>query len=389
MWNKTIVILIYVVSLGLLYLTSMQGFYLVGSDIHSEYYIASRMYNGWDINYPHLYNASISTTLIAPFISKFLSIDLIVVFKMIYPALFALVPVILYFVYRKAIGSVKAVFAVLFFIAVPVFFLEMPQLPRQQLAEVFLCIVILLMVIDIEYKTMLIAPCVALIVMLHYTVGLLAIALLLGMFLVKAVNSKLRLKFIGDSKISYRGIIITLTIGITLAAVWGMNVADNMPIRAINNIFNVGHVSTASTISAASDSVTAPDVTVAAKADNLIMTAVGLDIFNGTSVWGKIFRVVQWITQLLVILGCFRLLFRYKKYRFSSEFTSGIAASCILLLMCLTVFGFSRLLGMTRFYHVSLIFLAPIFVLGGDLVCSIKIRRNISIWQQKKNEALK
>jgi uncharacterized membrane protein len=355
-------VLLYLISLSLLYSTSMQGFYLVGSDIHSEYYIASRMYDGWDISYPHLYNASISTTLIAPWISKFLMIDLVVVFKMIYPAIFALVPVILYFVYRKVIGQWKAIFAILFFISMPVFFMEMPQLPRQQIAEVFLCIVILLLISDLEYKIFLIVPCVAIIPMLHYSIGFATIAFLLTMLVVKLINSKLKWQLIGSSKISYTGLIVSLTVAIVITAVWGLNVADGMSLRAISNIFYVGHVSTVS------DSVTTqiPMATATIKSDGIISAAMGFDIFNGTSTWGKVFRVIQWITQILVILGCFRLLFRYREYKFSSEFIAGIGASAMLLVLCLTIFGFSGLLGISRFYHLSLIFLAPMFAIGLD-----------------------
>lgn len=384
-------VILYFVSLGLLYLTSMQGFYLVGSDIHSEYYIASRMYDAWDINYPHLYNASVSTTLIAPWISRFLSIDLVTVFKVIYPALFAVVPVILYFIYRTQTDDKRALFAALFFISVPVFFMEMPQLPRQELAELFLCIMLLFIVSNIRYKSVAIVPLATIIVTLHFSMGIVAIAFLSGMLAVKLANEKLQWRLIETSKVSYTCLIITLTLAITTATVWGLNIADGMALHSLTNIFSVGHepVVTSNTV-ATSDMVTAPFAMPVAKSDGIITAALGLDIMNSNvTAWGKIFRVIQWITQLLVVLGCFQLLFRYRQYKFSSEFISGIAASCVLLLMCITVFGFSGLLGMTRFYHISLIFLAPMFVLGADFICSIKInnmRRNLPHGNKTKTE---
>lgn len=357
-------IILYLISISLLYMTSMQGSYLVGSDIQSEFYIANRMYWHWDTSYPHLYNASISTALIAPWISKLFGIDLITVFKAVYPVLFSFVPVLLYYIYRQAISQWKAIIAVLFFVAVPVFFLELPQLPRQELAEVFLCLIILVMISKLQYKIAIILPCALLIVMIHYSIGLMTIAFLLAMLLVKTVALKWKWNLLQDSRISFEGLTATLGITVCLALYWGLAIANGLPLHAISNIFFVG---VPQSVQSGYDPVTVQTVTGAS--DSITAAAVGLDIFDsGISVWGKTFRVIQWITQLLIIAGCIRLLFWNKQYKFSSEFAAGIAASAGLLILCITVFGFSGLLGMTRFYHISLIFLAPMFAIGLDYI---------------------
>lgn len=343
------------------------------------------MYNSWDTSYPHLYNASISTALITPWISKIFHIDLVAIFKIIYPAIFALVPVILYFTYRKMIGNWKAIYAVLFFIAMPVFFFELPQLPRQEIAEVFFCLAILITISKIDYKVVLLSLCTLLTVMLHYTIGLITIAFLIAMLAVKLVSLKLKWGLIQNSRLSFYTLIAVLTLTAGLTAIWGLNIADNMPIRALNNVFSVGPSETTTIVTNEQTiinlSPTVIDqVSVASKSDSTIAAATGLDITNGISIWGIVFRIVQWTTQLLIILGCIRVLTHYKEYKFTTEFVACIGASAVLLILCLTVFGFSGLLGMTRFYHLALIFLAPMFVIGLDY-----IKKNIKEYKTNDN----
>jgi uncharacterized membrane protein len=45
-----------------------------------------------------------------------------------------------------------------------------------------------------------------------------------------------------------------------------------------------------------------------------------------------------------------------------------IGASFVLLMFCIFVPKFSLIINMTRFYHVSLFFIAPMLVLGLDWV---------------------
>jgi uncharacterized membrane protein len=104
-------IYIYGLSLALLWQMSMLGSYIVGADIHSEYFVVNRaIAEGWDLGYVHIYNTSAVLGWLSPIIAK-VGIPVLWQFKALYPALFAGVPVILFFAYRRMIGEKRAFWA--------------------------------------------------------------------------------------------------------------------------------------------------------------------------------------------------------------------------------------------------------------------------------------
>jgi hypothetical protein len=103
-----------------------------------------------------------------------------------------------------------------------------------------------------------------------------------------------------------------------------------------------------------------------------VQMGIGLD-FLDQPIEGKLFRIAQYLTQLLIIIGSIRLLLYHRKYRFSSEFVAGVGCSFLLLLTCIFVPQFSLILNMPRFYQISLFFLAPMLVIGCDAVSGIPL----------------
>ena len=84
--------------------------------------------------------------MLSPIYSVILNTDGAWVFKIIYPFIFSLVPLALFHIYRQQISANKAFLAVFFFMAVPTYSLEMIALAKQQIAELFFALFILLMV---------------------------------------------------------------------------------------------------------------------------------------------------------------------------------------------------------------------------------------------------
>ena len=132
--------LIFIVALSLLYHKSLISPYLWGWDIHAEYYFANLVKNlsYWDYTIPNRFNSVLSTVIIAPIYSIFGGMDLTGVFKIIYPFIFSLAPVGLYHVFRKEFDSKIAILSTLFFVFLSVFYTDMLQLGRQQIAGFFL-----------------------------------------------------------------------------------------------------------------------------------------------------------------------------------------------------------------------------------------------------------
>jgi len=99
----------------------------------------------------------------------------------------------------------------------------------------------------------------------------------------------------------------------------------------------------------------------------LIQTALGLD-FLSASTQGKGFRIFQYITQLFIIIGFIRLVFKPKKLKFTAEFIAFAVVSGLLLLLCIFLPRFSVIFNVTRFYHITLFLLAPLCILGGEAI---------------------
>jgi hypothetical protein len=104
----------------------------------------------------------------------------------------------------------------------------------------------------------------------------------------------------------------------------------------------------------------------------LIRAGTGFD-FNETTDSGRVFRVIQFITQFLIIVGCISIPFRYKNYKLRAEFIGGMCAGIFLLAMSIFFPYFSSSINVTRLYHISLFFIAPMIVLGIDAIVSLFI----------------
>jgi uncharacterized membrane protein len=145
---------LWVMSSLLILATTCASSQLVGSDIHLEYYYANQtLLNGWDSSLANTINSCLPITLLAPALAKILHIDLIWVFKVIFPLLFALIPPILYYVYSKIIKPDLAVIGVLIFLIIPTFFIEMPQIQRAMFAILEVVIMLAVIVSNRSYKT--------------------------------------------------------------------------------------------------------------------------------------------------------------------------------------------------------------------------------------------
>jgi len=99
-------LILYLISLSLLFGTTLASNYLIGSDIHIEYYFARlTQLQGWDYSLAYNMNGALSVTILAPFLSDLFHIDIVWVFKIIYPVLFACLPVVLYYIYRQIVSD--------------------------------------------------------------------------------------------------------------------------------------------------------------------------------------------------------------------------------------------------------------------------------------------
>ncbi len=136
---------LFFVSLSLLFMTSLRGSGIVGHDIQREFFVFELAKNAglWSIDfYKDAYNACISITILPTIFSTLLKLADPFVYKVLFQILFATVPSLLYAHVRRFLASETALLAVLYFIAFPTFFIDMPFLNRQEIAFFFLALMI-------------------------------------------------------------------------------------------------------------------------------------------------------------------------------------------------------------------------------------------------------
>ena len=359
---------------------------LWGSDVFHEYQFQSLVLSNyiWDYTIIVNVNAMLSIVMLAPIYSLVLDLNTVWVFKIVYPLFFSLVPLALFQVYRKQTNDKIAFFAAFFFMSFPAFFSELALLSRQQIAELFLALSILLFM-DKEMAStkraallILFALCI---VVSHYGLSyvymlylLMASALLLlwRSSAVRGLWDNIVAKFskLKDSvPITHqppklrdnRGSQSTLTITYVMLFIvfcfgWYMYVSDGSAFGTAVRIGNHVH-----------DTLITDFFVVEAR-EGHVLQALGLEAMRVHDVEWRIAMIFQQITQVLIVVGFLGLIANWRKTRFHREYAIFALGSMVIIAMCIILPHFSANLNMTRLYHITLFFLAPFCILGGMAV---------------------
>jgi uncharacterized membrane protein len=146
--SKLYSLAVFVIALSLLFQRTLISSWLTGWDIQVEWSLANSVLKTgiWNPNLWNNYDSLLSIVALAPIYSLISSLDLVWVFKLVYPVIFALVPVGLYELLRKQLNDKVAFLSSFFFMSISTFFLEMPAVARQEVAELFCVLMILVLV---------------------------------------------------------------------------------------------------------------------------------------------------------------------------------------------------------------------------------------------------
>ena len=367
--EKAYPLAIFIIGLSLLYQTTLIGPGLVGTDIHGEYYFYQKALSGWDVSIPNPYNTSIGTTVLAPFLTNAFNISGYWIYKAIFPFLFAFVPVLLYFIFKKEFGAKISFLSTFFFVAMLSWSLEMISLPRQMLAELMFATILFLVIasrIALKYRVPLLISCSILGMMFHYVIGPI-IFFYTGCAFVLLIFFRRRtfpLKWLGLVVI----VLVVIFVGYfgNVASGSGFNAIVGTitgRIEAISELIpNQEEMPLTSEPGEMPPATVIPAANYLEKQERLVKTALGMD-FMDASPLGKLFRIFQFLTQLCIILGC--IYFVRNRKRISVEYLTFVVASVFLVLACLFWPSLSKIVNVTRLYHLSLFLLAPACIVGG------------------------
>ena len=364
---------IYFAGLFTAYSTTMVGMTVVGSDISRELLMSNlAIQNGWDLSLYDPSNTSWVVGWFVPVLSQISHVGAEWIYKIVLPMVFAFTPVILYFIFRKQIGDFKAFYASMFFIIVPVYALEICTIGKSMVAETLMALTFWVM-FNAEwkqiYKFLIMVVLVILTLWAHYTIGILLCIYLMGIAILYTTckKSDSMMWWIFDRELwLLLGIVV---IGAMSFALYYQNVAQGLIWNSSTGIFNHDFSSSFQAIqmSVTNSYPLGDNVSYTAKAYGLVKSALGLDLLQyGWS--GIAFRIIQLITQILIVVGFGWMIWKRKEYNFKPEYLAGCFVAFGLLGLCIILPAFASLINATRQYHLALFFLAPCFVLAFDAI---------------------
>jgi len=344
---------VFVIAISLIYHRSLISMYLIGTDIQGEYYCCKMvaLNRHWDPAIGSSFNAMLIVTILPTIYSFMLNMDGLWLFKAFYPFIFSFVPLGLYQAYRRQMDEKVAFLSVFFFVSFFVFYSDMIWLTKQQIAEFFFMLFILLTAnekIDLPKRRLLFIVFGASMVVSHYGTSYIFMFILIFAFaILHLMKSK--------SKVLTQGSVLIFVI---MALLWYIYVEDAIIFKSIVHIGE--HI-----YSSIFAEFLNPE------------TAEGLNylLVKPTSPLHHIDKSLHFLTQFFITIGLIQMILKRKKTKFCLEYLSFSIVSFGICLMSIILPYFSRSMGTTRLYHVMLISLAPFCVIGGGTVFRIVLER--------------
>ena len=356
--SVTFPILIYTISVALLLHTSLITPYLVGCDVHVEYFIYSEVmenhYWGNSSLEDSNLNPMLSITILPELFSIVLGLDGNMIFKMVYPLIFSFLPVVLYSVYNKISytkNNVIAFFAVLYVIFIVMYYTEMIGLARQQIAELFVALTLLVIVSDraLTKRRILCIVFLFSMVVSHYALTSLFLILILGAFLLFELTARYGSRYIsilreGSNLFSWSMILLFLVFSYLWYSYSTSNTILFDNTYLFKNFLNAVHT----------------ELFIDTRATVLITT-------RSISPTNQILKYFYLMSQLSVVVGILYTLWA----KFISK--NGIRPSdlylCLSLVSC-GILGISFVttntgMNIHRVYHIASLILAPFCIIGG------------------------
>jgi len=340
---------VFIMAISLLFHTSLISNYLWGWDIQLEYYFSKLVLtNGyWNSSLYGSINGMLAIVILAPMYSLLCDLDIVWIFKIVYPFFFSFVPLAMYCFIKKQTNEKVSFLSCCFFIFLAFFYSTMLQLARQQIAELFLALAIALLVnreLERKSKSFLLTLFGISIIVSHYGTAYLFMFICIANCLFTLLLNFPRLFGGNLSSKSYEffiGPAFTIIFAV-LTLMWYMFTAGSHPFETLLHSIQIITMEFLNPIES---------------------DAFHLIVRRTVSPLHDVLKVLHNITQFFVVLGIAELIL-VRKYtgKFNKEYSqlSVIFFGIWVLSVIIPYYGFD----FTRVYHITLIVLSPYFVIG-------------------------
>jgi uncharacterized membrane protein len=180
-----LVFCLYGLALAVLYMTSLRGWYTTGHDIQGEFRVFSIVNSSerWSVSRAGTsYAACLSITILPQMLWELTRVATPYVYKTDFPLMFAACPLALYELSRRVLGQRLAIACALLFISFPTFVNDMVFLNRQEIAFLYISVIVALISCggsNLRMRRILIGICVVGMVMSHYSTSYVFLATML------------------------------------------------------------------------------------------------------------------------------------------------------------------------------------------------------------------
>ena len=300
------------------------------------------------------YNAMLSITILPTVYSNMLGIDATWVFKIIYPLIFALVPVGLYLLWQPYIGKKLSFIAAFLFMAQSTFFTEMLALNRQMIGELFFVLLLLTLLnknIKREGKFLAFAIFSFGLVFSHYALAEIFLFLIFAAWAASTFYLK-RPSF---------NLQLSLIIFFFVAMfVWYIYTSGAVVFESFMSFTGYISAQLGEFFNPASRGTT---------------VLAGLGLTESPSFLNTISRGFAYLTEIFIVIGVIALFRKKLPFKFERDYIVFSILTVILLILLTLVPGLANALSMTRFYHILLMILAPFCAVGIWLVSGFLFKR--------------
>ena len=346
--------ILFTVSLSLVLQTSLISRHIMGWDIFREYqvFVSVSRTETWvpsgivsSYTSDTILNSLLSITILPTVYSTIMSFDGELIFKIVFPFIFCFVPVILFKTYETQLGKTVALLSVFFFIADPLnlYGLGSLSLMREMIVYLFISATVFCFInrdLSISTRKVLIIAFSAGIAISHYSFAFLYAFLILFVYIAMRLSGK-------KHEILNLALVFSV-VGIVF--VWYMYISSP-PLNKLIVVFEyIGSRFT-------QDLLTSQRIDPGMSAISPLSQVMSLN--------GLIHKVIIYISEFFVAVGIAVLALKPKKISYGHLFRWMGLFAAFLLVICLAVPNIAPVLNFSRYYRFTMVFLAPLFTLGG------------------------
>ncbi len=350
---------LWLIGLSILLMYGLTSYHITGIDVHLEYYCfqLTQLTSHWDLNaFYNAFNACLSITILPQIYQVLSGLNGEYVFKLFMAIIGSVTPLIIYSVARRYLDRKYAFLGALLFIF-QLFFINLLGAVRQEIATVFFFLTVLL-VFEFEMnkwtRKLLIILFLFATLISHYSTAYVAFILVLPILLWPFFD-----KLIRERRLQFTNFDVIL-ISLVIIMIWYVLVAKVQ--------FASGAQAVTQTIQTTAGGV--GQSALISTRGAYVLGVLGVVLKSLPNTVSVIANDLIFATILVGLLGIMRK-FRYYHEKFKMQFLIGIGISIVLMVLFVVLPYISIAYDAVRLFFQLIIFLAPVFVIGGIVIARV------------------